>query len=57
MVLIWSTERISQNKVYLDTLKDPEAETDAGERFQHETKLLSHATIGVSSLCVSCDLS
>lgn len=36
--------------------KDPEAESDAGERFQHETKLLSHASAGaLSSLCVSCN--
>lgn len=37
------------------SIKDPEAESDAGERLQHETKLLSHASVGaLSSLCVSC---
>ncbi|KIJ14496.1 hypothetical protein PAXINDRAFT_176694 [Paxillus involutus ATCC 200175] len=31
---------------------DPQAESDAGERFQHETKLLSNAAIGaLASLC------
>lgn len=36
------------------SIKDPEAESDAGERFQHETKLLSHASVGaLASLCVS----
>lgn len=33
---------------------DPQAESDAGERFQHETKLLSSSTIGaLAALCVS----
>ncbi|KAH0834843.1 cell morphogenesis N-terminal-domain-containing protein [Lanmaoa asiatica] len=30
-------------------IKDPEAESDAGERFQHEIKLLSHASFGALS--------
>ncbi|KAH7882439.1 cell morphogenesis N-terminal-domain-containing protein [Phlebopus sp. FC_14] len=33
-------------------INDPHAESDAGERFQHETKLLSNATVGaLASLC------
>ncbi|KAG9311702.1 cell morphogenesis N-terminal-domain-containing protein [Chiua virens] len=46
------TRFILMQRAAAAAIKDPEAESDAGERFQHETKLLSHASIGaMSSLC------
>ena len=49
------TRLILMQRAAAAAIKDPEAESDAGERFQHETKLLSHASVGaLSSLCVSC---
>lgn len=51
------TRFILMQRAAAAAIKDPEAESDAGERFQHETKLLSHASVGaLSSLCVSCNL-
>lgn len=48
------TRFILMQRAAAAAIKDPEAESDAGERFQHETKLLSHASVGaLSSLCVS----
>lgn len=48
------TRFILMQRAAAGAIKDPEAESDAGERFQHETKLLSHASVGaMSSLCVS----
>lgn len=50
------TRFILMQRAAAAAIKDPEAESDAGERFQHETKLLSHASVGaLSSLCVSCN--
>ena len=52
------TRLILMQRAAAAAIKDPDAESDAGERFQHETKLLSHASVGaLSSLCVSCNYS
>ncbi|KAF8136926.1 cell morphogenesis N-terminal-domain-containing protein [Boletus edulis] len=46
------TRFILMQRAAAAAIKDPGAESDAGERFQHETKLLSHASVGaLSSLC------
>ena len=48
------TRFILMQRAAAAAIKDPDAESDAGERFQHETKLLSHASFGaLCSLCVS----
>ncbi|KIJ63137.1 hypothetical protein HYDPIDRAFT_113710 [Hydnomerulius pinastri MD-312] len=46
------TRFILMQRAAAAAINDPQAESDAGERFQHETKLLSNATIGaLASLC------
>ena len=47
---------ILMQRAAVAAINDPDAESDARERFQHETKLLSNATIGaLAALCVSVD--
>ncbi|KAF9226296.1 hypothetical protein BS17DRAFT_777012 [Gyrodon lividus] len=46
------TKFILMQRAAAAAFSDPQAESDAGERFQHETKLLSNAAVGaLASLC------